>query len=205
MSLKVELVGLVFKLIDERLCVLLRKIDNERATAYCLPSVTLGKSRNPEKALFERVSDFDVTLSYAEQLYTFVEERSGIIRIAYVGLAAKSEQASYPSKDGALWTALKLCPKLCDAHIPIKELGVQRLRNKISYSRIATKLLAEEFTLTELMSVYEEILGEPIDKRNFRKKVEAKKLVVPTAAYRYGVHRPARLYRAGPKAKNVPL
>jgi 8-oxo-dGTP diphosphatase len=83
--------------------------------------------------------------------------------------------------------------------------GLQRLRNKISYSRIATRLLPEEFTLTELLNVYEQILEEPVDKRNFRKKMEAKKLVVPTSNFRRGLHRPALLYRQGPKNKNVPL
>ena len=36
---------------------------------------------------------------------------------------------------------------------------------------IAFQFMPDEFTLTELQSVYELILGEPIDKRNFRKKM----------------------------------
>jgi hypothetical protein len=36
---------------------------------------------------------------------------------------------------------------------------------------VGINLLPEEFTLTQLQNLYEAILGEPIDKRNFRKRI----------------------------------
>jgi 8-oxo-dGTP diphosphatase len=48
-----------------------------------------------------------------------------------------------------------------------------------------------------LQAVYQAILGEALDKRNFRKHISALALVKPTGDQRRdGKHRPAALYRA---------
>ena len=52
------------------------------------------------------------------------------------------------------------------------------------------------FTLTELQQVYEAILGRPLDKRNFRRKVELLGILTPLKQQkRRGTTRPAQLYR----------
>ena len=52
------------------------------------------------------------------------------------------------------------------------------------------------FTLTELQQVYELILREPVDKRNFRKRILGLNLIKETGKERKaGAHRPAKLYR----------
>ena len=57
--------------------------------------------------------------------------------------------------------------------------------------------MPEKFTLSELQEVYEIILDEPIDKRNFRKRIMALDQIDETEEVRRnGSHRPARLYRA---------
>ena len=58
-------------------------------------------------------------------------------------------------------------------------------------------LVPQHFTLTELQKVYEHILGAPVDKRNFRKRILALDLLEETGEMRRGgPHRPAKLYRA---------
>ena len=53
-----------------------------------------------------------------------------------------------------------------------------------------------ELTLTELQRVYEHILGTPVDKRNFRKRIKALDLLELTGEERRGgPHRPAKLFR----------
>ena len=53
------------------------------------------------------------------------------------------------------------------------------------------------FTLSALQSAYELILGESLDKRNFRKRILALDCIEETGEQaRNGCHRPARLYRA---------
>ena len=45
------------------------------------------------------------------------------------------------------------------------------MRYQASVKPVGINLLPEEFTLTQLQNLYEAILGEPIDKRNFRKRI----------------------------------
>ena len=50
------------------------------------------------------------------------------------------------------------------------------------------------FTLTELQSVYESILGRSLDRRNFRRKILSLGLLRSVDRTRRGSHRPAALY-----------
>jgi 8-oxo-dGTP diphosphatase len=56
-------------------------------------------------------------------------------------------------------------------------------------------LLPEEFSLTMFQRVYEVILGRSLDKRNFRKKVTAFGVLVPTRRLTAGRYRPVQMYR----------
>jgi 8-oxo-dGTP diphosphatase len=49
--------------------------------------------------------------------------------------------------------------------------------------------------LSELQRAYEIILGEPLDKRNFRRRIMEAAVIEPTDDVRSGEGRPARLYR----------
>ena len=56
-------------------------------------------------------------------------------------------------------------------------------------------LLPEQFTLTQMQRVYEAILGEAMDKRNFRRRVVGLEIVRETGkTMKQGAHRPAMLY-----------
>lgn len=85
-------------------------------------------------------------------------------------------------------------------HIEIIDMGIQRLRNKVSYTDIAFNLLPELFTLTTLQQVYEVLLGEELVKSNFRKKIAP--LVIKTEQQRTdcGYHWPY-LYHKNPKIR----
>ena len=75
-------------------------------------------------------------------------------------------------------------------------LAHERLVAKLDYSTIAFQFMPENFTLSELQSVYETILRDDIDKRNFRKWVLALERIEETGEmHRDGPHRPAKLYR----------
>jgi 8-oxo-dGTP diphosphatase len=71
----------------------------------------------------------------------------------------------------------------------------ERLRNKLEYTNVVYSLLPARFTLTEMQRVYEAILGEVIDKRNFRRRVVGLGIVRETGeTEKLGAHRPAMLY-----------
>ena len=61
---------------------------------------------------------------------------------------------------------------------------------------MAYALLPPRFRLSDLQNVYEVILGQQMDKRNFRKKIMSLGLVEPTGKIdTSGAHRPAQLFR----------
>nr|WP_306455424.1 hypothetical protein [Winogradskyella forsetii] len=56
--------------------------------------------------------------------------------------------------------------------------AINRLRRRIRSTPIAFYLLPQKFTLPQLQALYEVILNEDIDKRNFRKKIAQMKFLV---------------------------
>ncbi|WP_371371869.1 NUDIX domain-containing protein [Sporomusa aerivorans] len=92
-------------------------------------------------------------------------------------------------------------------HAMIIQYSLERLRNKVEYTNIAFNLMPELFTLGELQSVYEILLGKELLTPNFRKKMlSVNKLVIPTNHKKTEVgHRPSQLYRFNPEwfIKNV--
>ena len=85
--------------------------------------------------------------------------------------------------------------KLAFDHAEMLDYALTRLRYKLEYSTVGFQLLPEEFTLTELQRAYETVLGEELDKRNFRRKILAADILVDTRQTRLGDGRPAKLYR----------
>jgi 8-oxo-dGTP diphosphatase len=65
----------------------------------------------------------------------------------------------------------------------------------LEYSAVGFELLPKCFTLSELQSAYEVILGEELDRGNFRKKLHRADIVEPTRRFKTTGGRPARLYR----------
>lgn len=140
---------------------------------------------------------------YLEQLATFGDPkrdpRTRVITVVYFALTSSDNFRSVTSEsvsDSQLFDVKKLPPKLAFDHKEIIQFGLKRLKNKIQYSNIAYGLLPVEFTLTELQKIYETILGKTIDKRNFRKKMLATKLLTSTKKKRVELaHRPAELFK----------
>jgi len=155
-----------------------------------------------EAARRELAEETGVSQVYLEQLYTFGDierdPRERVITVAYYAFVPSQSLELKASTDAAAvrWVAIGERPPLSFDHDRIVEYALERIRNKIMYVPIAFGLLANEFTLTELQNVYEAILGDALDKRNFRKKILASDLLVETGSVRGGErHRPAALYR----------
>jgi 8-oxo-dGTP diphosphatase len=86
-------------------------------------------------------------------------------------------------------------PPLAFDHAESVAMAHQRLAAKLNYSTIALQFMPENFTLSELQQVYESIIGDRLDKRNFRKRLMTLDCIKDTGqSRRNGNHRPARLY-----------
>jgi 8-oxo-dGTP diphosphatase len=90
-------------------------------------------------------------------------------------------------------------PHFAFDHDVIVATALARLRGKLESTTLAFELLPAQFTLTEAQRVYEAILGRPVDKVTFRRRLTQLELVEETAEMRRGAHRPARLYQAVPR------
>ena len=141
-----------------------------------------------------------VTDVYLEQLYTFGDPgrdpRGRVISVAYIALVPTpiSVEAGSDARE-ARWWPLSHLPALAFDHDRILQYALTRLRYKIEYSAVGFRLLPERFTLSELQRAYEIILGDPLDKRNFRRRISEAKIIESTDDVRSGEGRPARLYR----------
>ncbi len=97
------------------------------------------------------------------------------------------------------WFKVDELPPLCFDHREIIASALSHLRETVKYHPEGFHLLPESFTLTELQIMYEVILGEKMDTRNFRKKILKMELLEETGEKQTHVaHRAARLYRFDP-------
>ncbi len=138
---------------------------------------------------------------HLEQLHAFGEPdrdpRMRVISVAYFAVVPWPEAQIRAGDDAseAAWHSMNALPELAFDHAKILGYGLTRLRYELEYTNIGFRLLPEEFTLTELQRVYEIILAERLDKRNFRRKILRARVLEETGSFRAGEGRPARLYR----------
>ena len=139
---------------------------------------------------------------FLEQLYTFGEvgrdPRDRVITVAYYALINIAEYAVQAQTDAqnAEWFAVENLPTLAFDHGQILIAAKQRLRGKLRYQPLGFELLPTKFTLTQLQKLYETVLQQKLDKRNFRHKILKMRLLLDIDEMETGVsHRPAKLYR----------
>jgi 8-oxo-dGTP diphosphatase len=138
---------------------------------------------------------------YLEQLYTFGDPdrdpRGRTITVTYFALVPGTAARLRAGDDAAeaRWWSVYDLPPLAFDHADILAYALQRLRYKLEYTAVGFELLPEPFTLSELQAAYEVILGETLDKRNFRRKIISAGVIEETGGYRTGEGRPAKLYR----------
>ena len=119
---------------------------------------------------------------YMEQLYCFGEtdrDTAGrVVSVAFfalINIAEYSEQLQQEHEAG--WFPLQKIPPLIFDHRQMVLKAKERLMEKVASHPIGFALLPRKFTLPQLQSLYEAIYGEPIDKRNFTRKILSLKIL----------------------------
>lgn len=171
------------------------------ADTWALPGGLLLPGETLDQAAARKlVGETGVSDVYLEQLYTFDAApgpAGGRAVVAYFALVDASRvQLEARLSWQPAWFPVRDLPKLAFDNNVIVSYALRRLQAKLSYSNVVYSLLPEHFTLTQLQRAYEAILGHPLDKRNFRKRLLSLDLLALTnEVQQSGAHRPARLYR----------
>jgi len=147
---------------------------------------------------------------YIEQLQVFSgrardPDRGWTLCVAYCALVREPDLAQ-PTRADLRLVPVSQLPELPFDHHAIVQTAVERVRVKAAYSSLPVHLCGELFTIPELQSVYEAILGKPVNASSFRRKLEDLDAIeeVPGALRQEGRSRPAQLYRAK-RSPDAPL
>ncbi len=197
---------LVFTVKDDRLkIVLVRRSEHPFKDMLSLPGVFVGINETLDEAAARGArEEAGLADIYFEQLYTWGDidrdPRMRIISVSYLSLTPAEKltlSAGSRTSSAELYDVEELIAsdeELAFDHRKIIEYGRERIRNKTEYSRIAFEFLPKEFTLPQLQRVYEILLGKPLYKANFRRRVAP--LIEETERMTSGdAHRPSRIYR----------
>lgn len=194
----------IFTLRENGLQVLLvQRAEEPYAGKWALPGGFVNMDEALEEAAQRELEEeTGLKQTYLEQLYTYGEvgrdPRGRVVSVAYYALIPSD--AHIRSEGGsdarqANWFAAEALPVLAFDHAEIIAYALRRLRYKLEYTAACFELLPDEFSLSEIQHTYEMILGELLDKRNFRRRILEAGIIEPTPHMRGGEGRPARLYR----------
>jgi 8-oxo-dGTP diphosphatase len=200
LSVTVDIVLLTIR--DRQLQLLLiKRLVKPYANRYALPGGFVLEDESLDAAAVRELrEETGIDKVYLEQLYTFGDPRRDprgrVITVAYYALAPHT-QALHAGTDAseAVWFPVSNLPPLAFDHRRIVDYAHTRIRNKLDYTNVGFELLPPHFTLTQLQSVHEAILGAPLDKRNFRRKIIQRGIVQPVNEWVQTGRKPAQLYR----------
>lgn len=194
----------IFALINNQLNVLLVKMKKTPyANAWAAPGGLVKSDESLENAVQRLVAAKTGIKHEAhfEQLYTFGRVNRDpfgrVVSVAYLALI-RSDRVQLKTTgeyQEIKWFPVSKLPRLAYDHEEIVDVAIDRLQKRLGYTNIVRSLLPERFSLTDLQSAYESILNKKLDKRNFRKKILALKLVKETGVKEENkAYRPAALY-----------
>ncbi len=119
-----------------------------------------------------------------------------VITIAFYAVVNIKDIDSHEMSPEAHWRDLHEVGELIFDHRDILNHALEKLRLDVAYEPVIFELLPDKFALSELQRLYELVMDQRIDKRNFRRKVSKLKYLVPLAERQTNVpHKAATLYQ----------
>jgi len=212
----------IFGFHEKSLKVIVNKISLGHATIFVLPGGYIKQtedltdaverivkdSTGLEKILFKQFAVFGkasrsfegkypvgkTQIHSDKELLKWVSKR--FVSICYLALVDfnKIELNATQFLEAAQWLPVDKAKILAIDHSDMVKSARQSLLRELPYSPIASNLLPLKFTLPELHALVEAILGRPVDRPNFRRKVLKSDLIVKVGQDDSGKRRPADLY-----------
>lgn len=202
-SLTVDAVVFGYEAPNNLLVLLIKRALDPFKDSWALPGGFVREEESLEQSVERELKEeTGIEVDYLEQLYSFGDPqrdpRARIVSISYFGLIRPSGLELNPSTDAleAQWFNINDLPQLAFDHQAIINKAIDRLRAKVTYEPIGFELLNEKFSFSELENLYTTLLGRPIDRRNFRKKIMSFGLLEQLNELRKeGPGRPASLFK----------
>lgn len=205
--------SVLFTFTEEALKVLLvRRNDHPEKGKWGLPGgiVQIDGDADLESTAFRKLREkTGVTPPYLEQLQSVGnatrDKRGWSVTICYTALIAYQACAAHvDSVSDARWFTVEEAQAMSLAfdHSQLLDEALERMRHKALYSIVPAYALGETFTLPELQHLHEALIGKPLQKKSFRRRIEQADLLIDTGEKRRQGGRPATLYRMKASSRN---
>lgn len=215
--------AVIFSIIDKKLhCLLIKRGVSPFEGKWALPGGFLKRNESAEDAfkreLLEESGQSYRALNSWREFKSYSNPKRDprnnddyqIISIAFVGITNLEKIDTVAGSD-AVETEMVAIDKLTKSklafdHIDIINDAKRYLAEKIEKENIALDFLGDEFTLSELRNVYEQLWDTTLHASNFERKISSfKNFVIKTQKTKLtGSNRPAAVYEKGSE-KNILL
>ncbi|MDH5609403.1 MAG: NUDIX hydrolase [Cyclobacteriaceae bacterium] len=176
---------IIFGFDDEELKILLvkRDLDPEKGK-WSLMGGFLKENENLNEAATRVLGSLTGLRDiYMEQLSTFgnpdrdpVERTLSVAYYALINISKHDKELI--RRHSAKWFGIHDFPSLIFDHNEMVAHAIRRLRYRTSNQPVGFELLPEKFTMRQLQKLYEAILDQELDKRNFTKKINQLGLLI---------------------------
>ena len=201
-SLAADVVALAFDG-SQLLVLLIRRARPPFEGQWALPGGFVEPTEGAAQAAArELLEETGIRAAQLEQLVTLSQPgrdpRGWVVSVVHLAMLpfAEAVPAAGDDASAAEWVPLRAAQSLAFDHGEALALALQRIAARAERFPFGAELLPERFTLRELQTLHETLLGSRLDKRNFRKRVLAWPSLVALDDKESGVsHRRARFYR----------
>ena len=196
----------IFSLIDNEINVLIVHRDNHPCKdKWALPGgfIDLDIDNSTEAAAHRKLKEkTGISSGYLEQVETIGspsrDPRGWSLTVLYFALVDMTRVKLSNKGKKSKWVPLSWINgnTLAFDHKHLIDTATARLHAKATYTALPIELMPNEFTLTELQSVFELILGRNLQAKSFRNRVMSAGMVEETGTSKISGKRPAKLYRS---------
>lgn len=188
--------------------VLIKRKNEPFQKMWALPGGLVLNGESLDEAVNRELKEeAGIDVNYLEQLYSFGnpdrDPRNQVVSVSYFGLIRPQDyqlSAQTDAEDVAWFNIKKLPSRLAFDHKKIIDTAIKRLRGKITYEPIGFELLDKEFPFSDLEKLYQTLLDQDIDRRNFKKKITSLGILEALKeTVQRGAGRPAHLFKFNKK------
>ncbi len=196
--------GVILTYDEKQIKVLLIKRRNAPFKGeWALPGGFVGNKETAEEcAQREICEETGLKKLTLEQLCTISDPkrdpRGRVLSIVFMGFFRSGKTGPVAGDDATEveWFSIHKLPKMAFDHSKIIKTGIKGLKNLLNIEGAAFELLAEKFTFSQLQTIYEEVLGAELDKRNFRRRFMNSGIIMPLNEVEKNVpYKPGRYYK----------